>query len=491
VSGPTLNIATPSDLWLTVYQRLGVKLPWKVFTPGHSSPLAFLADALAHPGDDVAAWACRSGGKTLTASILAALEFATTDGLQARVLSGSEDQARFLYEYWCRWCGRLLGPRVSGEVKRQLTRVAGGRLEILAASQKKVRGGKVQRLYEDELDEIDPDIDAAAVGMIASRGRLAGRTVYTSTYHRVDGLMGRLVAEADRRGVRLHRWNVWEAIARCPPDRHAHGRGCDACPLEPACRGKARALRGRDDWPVGIAARAAGLYAVDDVIKAYRKVARSIWESEYECRRPTPRGLVYPEFDPADHVVDAAPAGLDVYRSIDWGYGAFVCLWLGVDAAGRVTVLDTYKAGDAPLADHARAVLDRSPADVVATFCDPAGRNRNDQTGRSNVEQFGRLGIPCRYTLAPAAREVANGIRLIRSLLRPAGGPPRLTVVATEGNRALIADFASYRNRQVNGLYVDEPVKPQPADHTMDALRYFAVNHLLPRRGGAVALTAR
>jgi hypothetical protein len=48
--------------------------------------------------------------------------------------------------------------------------------------------------------------------------------------------------------------------------------------------------------------------------------------------------------------------------------------------------------------------------------------------------------------------------------------------------RRLIECFESYRVRQVNGEYVDEPIKPQSADHAMDALRYFFVNHAPPTR---------
>ena len=53
---------------------------------------------------------------------------------------------------------------------------------------------------------------------------------------------------------------------------------------------------------------------------------------------------------------------------------------------------------------------------------------------------------------------------------------PRLT------RRRWIEAFESYRNRQVNGQYIDEPVKPQPCDHPMDALRYYFVNCRGPYR---------
>ncbi|HET6426996.1 MAG TPA: hypothetical protein VFJ30_01200 [Phycisphaerae bacterium] len=455
-----------------------IEVPNKIFTPGHSTPLRFAWDCLTRPGEDVAVWSCRSGGKTLTASIVAAMELGAVDGLQVRVLSGSEAQARCLYEYWRRWCGGFLSRRVRGHIGASLTAVGGGRMEILAASQRRVRGPKVHRLYADELDEIDPHIERAAVGMIASGPDIPASTRYMSTWHRIDGPMGKLIDGIPGNGVRLHKWNIWEAIAACPPDRHQNGAGCDVCPLEPACRAKAREFHTDPDWRIGIAADADGLCAIDDVIKAYRKAGAATWAAEYECRRPSIEGLVYPEFDEGVHRAASAPAALTIYRSVDWGFNTFVCLWLGEDPEGVVYLLDTYKAGRTRLKVHADAILAHRLRQVRATYCDPAGRSRNDQTGRSNVEEFRAYGIECTYSLSSRAREVANGVRLVRAALKPASGPVRFRYVDTASNRAFVRDIQSYRNRRVNDTYVDEPVDPQPAEHTMDALRYFYVNRM-------------
>jgi hypothetical protein len=39
----------------------------------------------------------------------------------------------------------------------------------------------------------------------------------------------------------------------------------------------------------------------------------------------------------------------------------------------------------------------------------------------------------------------------------------------------------SYRNRRVNGIWIDQPQDPQEFEHIPDALRYFYVNRA---RGG-------
>ena len=469
---------TNTDLWLLIRCEFGLELPFRVFTSGHSAPFGFVADAFFNPWKDVAAWSSRSGGKTLGASILAALEFLFHDRLQARVLSGSEAQALNLYEYWQRWCGGVLAGRLDGNAHRLVTRVGGGKFEILGASQKQVRGGKVHRLYEDELDEIAPDIDSAAVGMIASSAGLPGRTVYTSTWHRGDGSMNRLVDNCPANGVALHKWNLWEAIEQCPIDRHDEGRGCDNCPLESACRTKAREFHRDESWPVGIAADGGGLYRIDDAIKAYRKVSQRTWDAEFLCKRPSIDGLVYPEFDQLVHGCRAEdlPADLKIYRAIDWGLGVFVCLWLGQDADGRVYLLDTYRAEHGRLKHHAEYILAHRLQRVEATYCDPAGRNRNDQTGRSNIEEFGRWGIPCTCAMSPRLRNVQQGIALVRAAVAPADGLPMLRFAAGEGNRIFVKAMQSYHNRRVNGIWIDQPQDPQEFEHIPDALRYFFVN---------------
>lgn len=473
-----------SDIWLAVYQRFGVKLPHKAFTPGHSTPLDFVSDAYLRPDVDCAAWACRSGGKTLAASILAALEFRRDAnlGLSARVLAGSEHQATNLYGYWRNWCYRSLADLLHGEPQQKLTSIGRGTFEILAASQKRVRGPKVQRLFEDELDEIDPEVDAAAAGMIASREGMPGRTVYTSTWHRVDGPMARLM-DGGANGVRIYRWNLWEALAKCPRERHDDGRGCSACPLCEPCMAKARELD--PGARVGIAASGTGLYQIDDAAKAFQKVGVATWESEYLCLRPSVEGLVYQDFNPQVHGIDAAPDGLTVFRSIDWGLGCFVCLWIGESrSTGTHYVLDTYEAREGTIPQHVAYIKRHRLQDVKATYCDPAGVSRNDQTGKSNVEVFREAGIRCEYTTAPSLRDVHNGIRLVRDALRPASGLPRLRYVRSNGNRAFERSMQSYRNRKVNNVWIDDPADPQEFEHVPDALRYYFVNRTVPRAVG-------
>lgn len=467
------------QLWAFIGSDFSISLPFQSFTEGHSTPFDFVADAFFHPEQDLAAWANRSGGKTLASSIIAALEYLFYDqdqALHSRVLSGSEDQAKNLYGYWQQWCyDTLLRSKLKDDPGRMLTRLSNGDVEILAASQKRVRGAKVQRLYRDEIDEIEPEILGASVGMLASINGTPARSIDTSTWHHPAGPMGKLVENAEARGIRLHKWGVWESIACCPQNRHDNGRNCGTCPLGPVCLEKARTRNPRAKK--GIASQASGIFAINDAIKQYRQWSKQQWEAEAECKRPSLQGLVYPQFDRALHVkvdLDFQDA-LPTCRAIDFGLNDFVCLWIQHDKAGRIFVVDEYWATDATVATNAAAInrLD-ADAQIEATYCDPAGRNRNDQTGYSDIDVLKSAGIPCRYTMSRLATEIANGINLIRAALAPASGRPRLFIAGK--CKRLIEAFESYKLRKVNNEWIDEPIKPQPCDHPMDALRYYFVN---------------
>ncbi len=475
------------ELWQLIRAAFGIELPFRPYTAGHSSPFGFIADGFLNPGQDVAAWAPRSGGKTLGASILARLEYLFNHGLQSRVLSGSQDQANNLYEYWMNWAATIYPEQVVGKVNIHKTRINGGKFEILTASQKSVRGPKIQRLFEDERDEIDYSLTEAAQGMLAAKPGIPARTVHASTWHRVAGSMGKLIAECPDNGVRLHKWNLWECISQCGEERHDNGRNCPSCPLGADCLSARAAFicavgdsagdAASQDERVGIASERYGIFAVEDAIKRYQKLSRETIDAEYLCKRPSPEGLVYPSFDTATHLVEKRPDDLKIYRSIDWGYNCFVCLWIGMDKDGTVYILDTYRAETAKVSTNAEYIRSHVIQNIRGTFCDPAGRNKNDQTGRSSIDEFNKaLECTCRYRLDQRSRNVNNGIKLVRNYLNPASGPPRLFVVDTPANKVFTIAMQSYVNRKVNDQWLDEPQDPQEYEHIPDALRYFFVN---------------
>ena len=125
---------------------------------------------------------------------------------------------------------------------------------------------------------------------------------------------------------------------------------------------------------------------------------------------------------------------------------------------------------------------------VFKTYCDPAGRNKNDQTGRSSIDKMKAAGIKCEYTLVDRLRNVQNGIRFVKDVIKPtAGNAPRLFYVPNKNNKAFTTAMQEYSNRKVNAIYIDEPQDPQEFEHIPDALRYYFANRNAGGGGGVRA----
>ena len=165
---------------------------------------------------------------------------------------------------------------------------------------------------------------------------------------------------------------------------------------------------------------------------------------------------------------------LPLYRSIDFGFSnPLACLFIQLDARGRVLVIDEHVKSRTTLAEQARLIRQRYPQRVEATYCDPAGAAWHEITGTSIVTELAACGMPVRYRPS----RVLDGVELIRQYLAPAAGEARLVVAPRCVN--LIAAFRNLRfERLAGGAWSEQPAKDGVHDHILDALRYFFVNRL-------------
>ncbi len=121
--------------------------------------------------------------------------------------------------------------------------------------------------------------------------------------------------------------------------------------------------------------------------------------------------------------------------------------------------------------EHARLIKERYPYRIEATYCDPAGRQRNEITGTSCVTELVALGIPTRSRFS----NIIDGINLIRNFLAPAAGDTRLFI--SHKCPCLIRAFEGLHYQKLaNGSYSEVPAKDGVHDHLIDALRYFFIN---------------
>jgi phage terminase large subunit-like protein len=188
-------------------------------------------------------------------------------------------------------------------------------------------------------------------------------------------------------------------------------------------------------------------------------------------------GLVYPEFDESEHVIPAiesVPDGADVFGAIDPGIrhmAAVVLCYLTEDdelvqfaelALQGMTISEVCKEID--------LTLERFEVTPRWWVIDPAARNKNNQTGRSDQMEFADHGI---FT-SPGQNAVRPGINRVKERLR--ASKFRVTADCPE----TISEFRKYRwaaQRKSEGDAAEKPVKRD--DHLLDALRYLVMSRPL------------
>ena len=462
---------TADELHAWLGDRLGLHVPREALIAGHNAPFeylrhAFFADHAPGGGDpiDCVVWANRGGGKTFLGAVATVLDLVFKPGIELRILGGSLEQAGRMHAHLRSLFARSwLSGMVQGRVtERRLRLNNGSGVELLAQSQASVRGTRVQKLRCDEVELFDRQVWQAAQ-LVTRSARCGGVDVRgsiecMSTMHVPHGLMHDLVAQARDGRRTLFKWGVVDVLDECGPEHR-----CESCFLLGECGGRAKE-RGGDN---------AGHVGVDDAIRMKGRVASATWEAEMLCLRPSRTDAVIPEFDPAIHVVDEHPEageGWTWIGGMDFGFRApTVVLWAAVDPAGVLRVFDERVVAGEVLQTHVAAIKE-SPWPTLAWIgVDPAGRQRNSQTGQSDALVLRRAGLDVR----DRRLGVQQGLSLVRARLRPAdASPPRLFV--HRRCQRLIESLERYH------YPTDRPESLEPVkdgfDHAVDALRYLVTN---------------
>lgn len=90
--------------------------------------------------------------------------------------------------------------------------INGGRIHVLAASQKSVRGPHPQRLRGDEVDEMDIKLLDSALGQPMMARNIKAQTVLSSTYQYPNGTMAEVLSRAEKRGWPVYQWCFRESL---------------------------------------------------------------------------------------------------------------------------------------------------------------------------------------------------------------------------------------------------------------------------------------
>jgi len=468
-----LRPTNPTQLHRFVQACFGMRVP---LTDGSkvAGPFDYLRDAYFDRPGDAVVWANRGGGKTMMGAAATLLDLLFKPGIEVRILGGSLQQAERMYEHMRALLDRPVlrkggGVLATEPTQRRIMLQNGSRVELLACSQRSVRGTRVQVLRCDEVEEMDREVWSAA--QMVTRSAVCGGVVVPgriealSTMHRPVGLMADLTRSATRR---LYRWNALDVVARCPAEL-----ACDGCALWKDCGGRAK--------------QASGFVPVQDLIRQRSRVSDRVWDAEMMCRRPSTLQGVYPSFSQETHVrADEPWRGCD--RGQWWGGMDFglrcptALLWAWSKGTGPDHVLHIaaeYIEKDRTVQTNLNASgelakqLGLPRADQLDHLVvDPAGHQRSGQTGESDIRVLRRSG--CSVVAPRAALRV--GLEAVRrrfdhGLIRI---HPRCT--------GLIQSLEAYRYDPQRPQR-EEPLKEGP-DHACDALRYLVL--AFDRAGGGL-----
>lgn len=458
----SLRPTTPHQLRQFVQTAFALRLPAVRTEQDIGGPFEYLADSYFDRPGDAVVWANRGGGKTMLGAAATLLDMLFKPGIQIRILGGSLQQSEKMYEHL-----RLLleqpllrnqgGVLAAVPTSRRLMLQNGSKVELLACSERAVRGTRVQVLRCDEVDVMKRDVwDAAQLvtrSAVCGGRTVPGRVEAFSTMHEVGGLMSELTASEDRR---RYRWNALDVVARCPPSL-----SCDGCKVWEDCRGMAK--------------QANGHLPVQDLIDQRTRLGDGLWDAEMMCKRPVTQSAVYPKFNPDDFVEEAQPWQLPVggvwFGGMDFGLrNETVVLWawaMSRQPDAPLHLAGEYIAKERIISDNLAAANVAARAhdlpeleNLHALAVDPAGKQRSSQTGRSEVDYLRQAGCTVRTPRAPVRLGIEAVLRRMdHGLIRI---HPRCT--------GLIEALQKYRY-DPDRPHNENPLK-EGADHACDALRY-------------------
>jgi hypothetical protein len=491
-STPTLDLRekrarTPSQLKRWIRDYTGIRIPDKAVCPGHQSPWeCFEAIHLGRPSLALVLGS-RGSGKSFLSALDTHLTSRWDPDHGTRILGGSKAQSVQIYnalrDIATRFEGRNGGDSeaIAKLRKDGASYLNGSIVEILAASSTSVRGPHVPSLKLDEVDEIDVDIREAAMGMCL--GRKAGgkkkrrgmnaSAIMTSTCHRINGPMAKLIERAAQGEFPLYTMCTFEVLERCPKSRSGPNlEKCPECPIVRYCHDVS------DGGPPK-AKRSNGHYPIESLIQKVQSMGLRAFEADYLCKLSSSESAWFPNFKPETHVTDRAEysPGYEVHLAVDSGVFTGAVFFQVVVVQGEdgpveeVHVFADYLAENVTAYANAKAILELSKVRCNGllhhAMTDPAGKSRTPM-GVTVLAEYVRGGL---ILDAWPLGKVSDGLALLDSFITPAGDKaPRLLVHSR--CKATIQALQSYRRAKRNGQWLDEPADPQhPYEDLVDALR--------------------
>lgn len=257
------RIQTDDQLWDAVRDLTGIEIPRIKVCDNHVAPFTAFADAYFARHRNIVWHASRGfGGKSVLLAVLSFMEGVEL-GASVNLLGGSGEQSQRVHGYMTgeetnlpgKFWGHYGAPKnlLMNDPTKKTTRLKnGGRINVLMASTRSVRGPHPQKLRLDEVDEISWEIFNAATGQTMGTRGIAAQTVLSSTHQYANGTFTKVLLMAAQKGWPIYRWCYKESAKGWLPQSEIEGKKED--------------------------------------------VTKTTWEVEYELQEPSPGArAIYPD----------------------------------------------------------------------------------------------------------------------------------------------------------------------------------------------------
>lgn len=286
--------------WCKSY--FGFHFARRAVVEGHSAPLDVLAELVFEEVLDMVILASRTGGKTLLVAVANVVDALFRPGCEIASLGAILYQAEKGYRYLVDMFGHdLLREDVIATLMKETKLKNGSLIQILTGTMAGVNAPHPHKARADEVELIDWTIVQQFFSMARSEKGITGQNVMSSTRKGLFGSMQKLIDKMQYDPgfpFKLRTWGVLDAMEPCS------GASCFKCK---------DVIRGDDQrsWFDVCQKRlmdADGFYTIGDAQRKFLTLDPDVWDAEWECKKPSSRGLVYPimneeryagfEFDP-------------------------------------------------------------------------------------------------------------------------------------------------------------------------------------------------
>lgn len=192
-----------------------------------------------------------------------------------------------------------------------------------------------------------------------------------------------------------------------------------------------------------------------------------------------PGGRYFIEFDTRVHVIKPIeiPHNWRKYRVFDYGLDMLAVLWIAVDTLGNVYVYRELCKTDSIITDSVNSIkeLTNDNESIYLTYAPPDLWSRSQESGKSKADLFMQDGLH----IVKSSNNRESGWLCIRELLKINGdGEARLKIFSSCTELIRCLPQLQYDKKKLT----DCATEPHDITHITDALRYFAIQYILPAK---------